>query len=55
MEIIKITPKMIFLLELEQSLPEGEKADILQQWEQMFPDNKLIITQRNTLKILEKQ
>jgi hypothetical protein len=54
MEIIKVTPNMIFLLELEQSLPENQKSAILQEWETIFPDNKLIITQRNSLKILEK-
>jgi hypothetical protein len=52
-EIIKVTPSMKFLLEVDKALPERESEAILAHWNTVFPDNKLLIIVKGSIKILD--
>ena len=53
MERIQITPNTVFLLETETQLPERQQELLLQEWNTVFPNNKLIITKKGSLKLIE--
>lgn len=53
MEKIKITPNTVFLLETETQLPERQQELLLQEWNTVFPNNKLIIAKKGSLKLIE--
>lgn len=52
MEVIKVKPDAVFLLEIEKGIVEKEKEAILLAWNGLIP-NKLIIVPKGTLKMLE--
>lgn len=52
MEVVKVQPDAVFLLEVEKGISEKEKEAILLAWNGIIP-NKLIIVPKGTLKMLE--
>lgn len=53
MERIKITSNTVFLLETENQLPDRQQELLLQEWNAVFPNNKLIIAKKGSLRIIE--
>ena len=53
MEIIKITPNMVFMLEVDGKMTENERDAILKSWKSLIPDRPLLIAVKNSIKILE--
>lgn len=54
MKITEITPDMVFVLETSDSLPVMQQEHLLEQWNILFPDNKLLILKKDTLQIFKK-
>ena len=55
MDIIKITTDMVFMLETDGSLSRNEQEHVLDQWNKVFPNNRLVMVKTGTLKILQKE
>ena len=55
MEMIKITPNMVFILETDTALPDQQKIELLEQWNKLFPQNQLLVVKKGTMKILDIQ
>lgn len=53
MEIIKIKPNMIFMLEIDGKMPHAEKSAILESWHSVMPNRQLLVVAKDSLKILE--
>lgn len=53
MQIIKVKPGQVFLLEVDSVIPENEKAHILKEWNKILPNNPIIIVKNGSLSILE--
>ena len=51
--VTKINKNMVFLLETDRRLPEAQAESIHKQWDEIFPDNKLVIMLKGELSILE--
>jgi len=53
MEVIKIKPNTIFLLETNGMLPELQQESIFKLWNSVLPSTKLLIVPKGAIKILE--
>lgn len=44
---------MVFFLETNGPLPEAQTKQMLLEWNEIFPDNKLLIVPKGSLNILD--
>lgn len=53
MEIIKVTPNMLFVLETNGTMLPAQQDEIHKQWKSLFSVNQLLICTKGSIKILE--
>ena len=53
MEIIKVTPNMLFVLETDGTILPEQQKEIHEHWATLFKLNKLLICTKGSIKILE--
>lgn len=52
MQIIKVKPGQVFILELDPSLSDGQKEALLKEWNKILPDNPVVMVAKGSLSIL---